>query len=192
MAAIPKSLGVIPPFVLQYDPSNAPVIQVAVSGGGLSGPQLYDYAYNHIEPLIEGIPGVASASVDGGRMRQINVVVDPVRAQGRGVTSSDVASAVSRANALLPSGALMTPDLSANVYTNAIAQQIVTIGQSAVKVQNGHAVLIRDVARVEDGGTPPMQMVSVNGQDAVYLNVLRVPGGNTLDIVEAVKAKIAG
>src|SRR5246127_717789 len=62
MAAIPKSLGVLPPFVLQYDPSNAPVVQVAVSGGGLSGPQLYDYAFNSIEPLLEGIPGLASAS----------------------------------------------------------------------------------------------------------------------------------
>src|SRR4029079_6664126 len=58
MPAVPKSLGVLPPFVLQYDPSNAPVIRVAVSGGGLSGPQLYDYALNNIEPILEGIPGV--------------------------------------------------------------------------------------------------------------------------------------
>jgi multidrug efflux pump subunit AcrB len=63
MSAVPKSLGVLPPFVLQYDPSNAPVIQVAVSGGGLSGPQLYDYALNSIEPILEGISGVASAAI---------------------------------------------------------------------------------------------------------------------------------
>src|SRR6201986_3776036 len=94
MAAVPKSLGVLPPFVLQYDPSNAPVVQVAVSGGGLSGPQLYDYALNAIEPVLEGIPGVASASINGGRQRQINVIVDPARAESRGVTSSDVAAAV--------------------------------------------------------------------------------------------------
>ena len=82
MAAVPKSLGVLPPFVLQYDPSNAPVVQVAVSGGGLSGPQLYDYAFNNIEPLLEGIPGVASAALNGGRQRQINIVVDPVEGAG--------------------------------------------------------------------------------------------------------------
>src|SRR5271157_4082912 len=52
MAAVPKSLGVLPPFVLQYDPSNAPVIQVTVSGGGLSGAQLYDYAMNYVEPVL--------------------------------------------------------------------------------------------------------------------------------------------
>src|SRR6476469_7505950 len=102
MAAVPKSLGVLPPFVLQYDPSNAPVVQVVVSGGGLSGPQLYDYAFNHIEPVLEGIPGVASAALNGGRQRQINVVVDPVKAQARGVVSGDVAAAVRDSNALLP------------------------------------------------------------------------------------------
>src|SRR6185436_19476909 len=75
MSAVPKSLGVLPPFVLQYDPSNAPVVQVTVSGGGLSGPQLFDYAFNYVEPILEGIPGVASASLNGGRQRQINVIV---------------------------------------------------------------------------------------------------------------------
>ncbi len=190
MSAVPKSLGVLPPFVLQYDPSNAPVIQVAVSGGGLTGPQLYDYALNEIEPVLEGIPGVASASINGGRQRQINVVVDPSRAQSRGVTSSDVAAAVAQSNALLPSGEFISPKFDANVYTNAVAQRVPDIGDAAVKVVNGHAVLIKDVARVEDGGSPETQSVALNGNVAVYLNVLRIPGGNTLEIVRAVKAAV--
>src|SRR5512135_2199365 len=103
MSAVPKSLGVLPPFVLQYDPSNAPVIQVAVSGEGFTGPQLFDYAQNNIEPVLEGIPGVASAAPNGGRQRQINVIVDRSRAQARGLTSDRIADAVRQANALLPS-----------------------------------------------------------------------------------------
>ncbi|MGZ3457637.1 MAG: efflux RND transporter permease subunit, partial [Archangium sp.] len=191
MSAVPKSLGVLPPFVLQYDPSNAPVVQVAVSGGGLTGPQLYDYALNNIEPVLEGIPGVASASLNGGRQRQINIVVDPARAQSRGVTSSDVAAAVGQANALLPSGKFISSDFDANVYTNAVAQRVRDMGEAPVKTKNGRAVLIRDVARVEDGGSPETQTVSVNGKDAVYLNVLRVPGGNTLQIVEEVQKAVS-
>ena len=190
MAAVPKSLGVLPPFVLQYDPSNAPVVQVAVYGGGLSGPQLYDYALNNIEPVLEGIPGVASASVNGGTVRQINVVVDPVKAQARGVTTGDVAGAVSHANALLPSGEFLSPRFDANVYTNAIPGKVAAIGEAAVKTTEGHPVLIRDVAKVVDGGAPDTQVVSVNGQNAVYLYVLRTPGGNTLEIVDAVTAAI--
>ncbi|HEX7669427.1 MAG TPA: efflux RND transporter permease subunit, partial [Polyangiaceae bacterium] len=192
MSAVPKSLGVLPPFVLQYDPSNAPVVQVSVAGGGLSGPQLYDYALNNIEPILEGIPGVASASINGGRQRQINIVVDPVAAQARGVTSSDIAAAVAQSNALLPSGVFISPKFDSNVYTNAVPQRVATIGDALVKVRDGKPVLIRDVAKVEDGGSPETQAVSVNGKNAVYLNVLRIPGGNTIDIVDSVKKAVDG
>src|SRR4051794_15905722 len=143
LSAVPKSLGVLPPFVLQYDPSNAPVVQVAVSGGGLSGPQLYDYALNTIEPVLEGIPGVASASINGGRQRQINVIVDPSRAQARGITSTDIAAAVAQSNALLPSGEFISPKFDANVYTNAVARRIADIGDAAVRQRGGRAVLIK-------------------------------------------------
>jgi len=187
MAAVPKSLGVVPPFVLQYDPSNAPVVQVAVYGGGLSGPQLFDYAQNEIEPRLESIPGVASASLNGGRQRQINIVVDPIKAQARGLTSSDVAAAVRDANALLPSGELIQPKFDALVYTNAVAKAIDDIADAMVK----KGVRIRDVATVVDGASPQTQDVAINGKNGVYLNVLRVPGGNTLQIVDDVKATIA-
>jgi multidrug efflux pump subunit AcrB len=191
MAAVPKSLGVLPPFVLQYDPSNAPVVQVVVQGKGYTGPQLYDYAQNYIEPLIEGIAGVASAAPDGGRMRQINVVVDPVKAEGARLTAQDVSHAVSRSNALLPSGEFISKNYDANVYTDAVPMRVKTIGEAPVKVVGDKAVLIRDVARVEDGGSPPTQSVAVDAKEAVYLNVLRIPGGNTLKIVEAVYEAVA-
>jgi multidrug efflux pump subunit AcrB len=192
MAAVPKSLGVLPPFVLQYDPSNAPVCQVVVSGAGYTGPQLYDYAFNNIEPLLEGISGVASAAPDGGRLRQINVVVDPVKAQARQITTQEVAAAAAKSNALLPSGEFIAPSFDANVYTNAIPKRVKTIGEAPVKVVGDKPVLIKDVARVEDGGTPETQVVSVNGKDAVLLNVLRIPGGNTIEIVDAVKKVVEG
>ncbi len=192
MAAVPKSLGVIPPFVLQFDPTNAPVVQVTVSGGGLSGPQLYDYALNNIEPQLEGIPGVASASPNGGRQRQINVIVHRAAAQSRGVTAEDIAAAVAQSNALLPSGEFIAPTFDANVYTDAVPRHVRQIGDAAVKVVDRRPVLIRDVAGVEDGGAAPTQTVSVNGENAVYLNVLRVPGGNTLAIVDAVKKVVTG
>ncbi len=173
--------------MLQYDPSNAPVCQVVVTGAGYTGPQLYDYAFNNIEPLLEGISGVASAAPDGGRLRQINVVVDPLNAQARRLTADEVAAAVARSNALLPSGEFIAPKFDANVYTNGIPKDVSTIGEAPVKLVGDKPVLIRDVARVEDGGTPATQSVSVNGKDAVLLNVLRIPGGNTIDIVDAVK-----
>lgn len=191
MSSVPKTLGVIPPFVLQYDPSNAPIAQIAVYGGNLTAPQIYDYAANVVEPLIEGISGVASASPNGGRERQINVVVDPVKAAARGLTSSDVAQAVERSNALLPSGRFNPPAFSANVYTNAVPPKVKDLGDGPITSVNGRTILIRDVAEVVDSGSRDAQGVSVNGQTAVYLNVLRVPGGNVVAIVDQVKDVVA-
>ena len=190
MAAVPKTLGVVPPFVLQYDPSNAPVVQVVVTGGGLSGAQLYDYAFNSIQPLLEGIPGVASAAPGGGRQRQINVIVDPVAAQARGITATEISQAVASSNALLPSGSFLTPTFNANVYTNAVPDRVKTIGDATVKSRGGRPVYIRDVAKVEDGGTPEAQSVTMNSSPAVRISVMRVPGGNTLEIVEAVNRAV--
>ena len=192
MSSVPKTLGIIPPFVLQYDPSNAPIIQVAVHGGGLSAAQLYDYAANNVEPMIEGIPGVASASVNGGKERQINIVVDPTKATARGLSSSDVAKAVERANALLPSGRFNPPTFSANVYTNAVPKAVADIGDAVIKLKDGKAVMIRDVARIEDGGSKDAQSVTINGEVGVYLNVLRVPGGNVVAINDQIKKIVNG
>ncbi len=97
---------------------------------------------------------------------------------------------MAQSNALLPSGELLAKGFHANVYTNAVPIHNRTIGDAVIALRDGKPVLIRDVARVEDGGAPETQSVSVNGQDAVYLNVLRVPGGNTIEIVDAVKAAV--
>lgn len=191
MSSVPKTLGIIPPFILQYDPSNAPVMQIAVSGGGLSASQIYDYAANNISPLVEGIPGVASASVNGGKERQINVVVDPVKAAARGLSSSDVAKAIERSNALLPSGRFNPKAFSANVYTNAVPAKVEEIGDAIIKVSGGRPVRIRDVATIVDGGSKDAQAVTINGEVGVYLNVLRVPGGNVVAINDRIKEIVA-
>ncbi len=191
MSSVPKTLGIIPPFILQYDPSNAPIMQIAVHGGGLSEAQIYDYAANNVEPLIEGIPGVASASPNGGKERQINVIVDPAKAAARGLSSSDVARAIERSNALLPSGRFNPPTFSANVYTNAVPSAVADIGDAVIKLDDGKSVLIRDVARIEDGGSKDAQAVTINGEVGVYLNVLRVPGGNVVAINDQIKSIVS-
>ena len=108
------------------------------------------------------------------------------------MTAEDVSAAVAQSNALLPSGEFITATFDANVYTNAVPERVQRIGDALVKQVGGAPVFIRDVARVEDGGAAPTQTVCVNGENAVYLNVLRVPGGNTLAIVDAVKRRSRG
>src|SRR5690606_25336745 len=128
----------------QYDPTNEPIIQVAVHGGGLPPARLYDLAANEVAPVLEGIEGVASASTNGGKERQINIIVDPAKAAARGLSADDVAKAIDRTNALLPSGRFNPPDFSANVYTNAVATNVSDIGDAILKLADGSHVRIKD------------------------------------------------
>ena len=96
--------GVQQPFIVKSDLSNIPVCVVTVSGGGLDERALYDLAYNTIEPQFERLPGVASANVDGGKIRQITINLDRDRLYSKGLSVNEVTRAVNDANFLLPSG----------------------------------------------------------------------------------------
>src|SRR5262245_30235513 len=110
--------GIQQPFTLKFDVTNIPVAAVTVEGEGLDERQLYDLAYNTIEPQIERLPGVASASVTGGKTRQINVMAnrDALRARNMGIL--DVVDAVRASNLLLPSGNLRAGDRDYNIFSN--------------------------------------------------------------------------
>src|SRR5438046_6547781 len=96
--------GIKQPFIVRYDLSNIPVVLVTVAGGGLDERQLYDLTYNAIEPQLERLGGVASASIDGGKVRQITVNLNRDQLYAKGVSIVDVVSAVNSANFLLPAG----------------------------------------------------------------------------------------
>jgi len=110
--------GVQQPFIVKSDLSNIPVCVVTVSGGGFDERALYDLAYNTIEPQFERLPGVASASVDGGKIRQITINLDRDRLYSKGLSVNEVTKAVNDANFLLPSGDVKVGSFDYNVFTN--------------------------------------------------------------------------
>src|SRR5512135_2357924 len=99
--------GVSQPIALRFDITNLPVCNIAVSGD-MDGRDLYDLAFNVIEPQIEHLPGVASAQVLGGRIREIHVTLDRTRMEALGLPVADVLTAVANANLIIPSGDLKT------------------------------------------------------------------------------------
>src|SRR4051795_11978860 len=102
--------GIQQPFILKFDITNIPVAAIAIAGEGLDERQLYDLAYNVIEPQIERVNGIASANVGGGKVRELGVRVrrDALLARGLGIL--DVVDAVRTSNLLLPSGNLRAGD----------------------------------------------------------------------------------
>jgi CzcA family heavy metal efflux pump len=179
--------GVTQPFVLKFDVSNIPVAQVVVQGGGLSPRQLYDLAYNTIEPQLERLPGVSQASVNGGLVRQLNVNVDPHKLAAAGLSLQDVATAISQYNALIPSGDLhnRTIDYQLNVPT--LLQDVPAIQNVVVATHQGVPIFISDVAQVQDAAADQTQIVNVDGKPGVLLFIARQPDANTIQTVNALR-----
>ena len=198
MAQILNTLppGIQQPFIIKFDITNIPVVQIAVSGDGLDERQLYDLAYNTIEPQIERINGVASANVGGGQIREIEVKVnrDALRARNLGIL--DVVDAVRESNLLLPSGHLRAGDRDYNVFSNTQVAKPRPLErrrscERGAAGRGGRARRrcgSRDIAEVEDGAADQSEIVRINGQRGVYLRVLKQPGANTIAVVDAVRA----
>lgn len=188
MSSLPP--GVQQPFILKFDLSNIPVCLVTLSGGGLDEKQLYDLAYNTVEPQLERLAGVASASVDGGKIRQITVNLNRDLLYAKGVSVTEVARAVNDANFLLPSGDVKLGQIDYNVFTNNQFAVVDPMEDIVVRRSGGTPIRVRDLGRVVDSWETQQSVVRVNGDRAVYLRVNKQPGANTVEIVDAVKATL--
>lgn len=181
--------GIQQPFILKFDITNIPVAQVAVSADGLDEKQLYDLAYNVIEPQIERINGVASATPGGGKIREIQVLVqrDALRSRKLGVL--DVVDSVRATNLLLPSGYLRSPTRDYNVFSNTqivLPKELEDVVLRA-PATDAQPVRLGDVARVEDGAQDQAEIVRIDGKRGVFLRVLKQPKANTIDVVDKLR-----
>ena len=188
--------GIQQPFLLKLDITNIPVVGVTVSSDSLDEKQLYDLAFNTIEPQLERIPGVASAAVSGGRVREIEVMADASALRARGLGILDLVGAVRSSNLLLPSGSLRAGDRDYNVFTNTQVPDVeplrrVVVRQSAATPGRGQGVVrVEDVAEVADLTADQSEIVTINGQRGIFLRVVKQPGANTIDIVDEIRATI--
>src|SRR5437773_11415 len=178
--------GIKQPFIVRYDLSNIPVVLVTVSGGGLDERQLYDLTYNAIEPQLERLGGVASASIDGGKVRQITVNLNRDQLYAKGVSIVDVVSAVNSANFLLPAGDMKAGRLDYNLYTNnqfAIVRPMENIVVRTVG-PNGVPIHVKDLGYVADSHETQTSIVRIDDTRGVFLSVNKQPGPHTIAVVE--------
>lgn len=180
--------GIQQPFVVKFDISNIPVCMVTVSSSKLNGLQLNDLATNVIEPQLEHLPHIASATVNGGLVRQINVDLNPEKLIAKNVSFMDVINAVTNANFILPSGDMKINNLDYNLFTTNQFKTIPPMNNIVVKVSNGVPIHISDVGHVVDSSQTQTNIARINGKQGVYLMVNKTPGANTVDVVNEVKA----
>jgi multidrug efflux pump subunit AcrB len=179
--------GTFPPFIIQYNASSVPVLQLGLSGPGLNEQQLNDLATNTIRVQLATVEGAQSPFPYGGKMRQIQVDLDLDALQARSLSPSDVVTAITAQNLIAPSGTMKLDRFEYQVETNSAPPLLDALNNLPVKTVNGAVVYIRDVAHVRDGNPPQTNIVRVDGKRAIMMNILKIGSSSTLDIIKGVR-----
>jgi multidrug efflux pump subunit AcrB len=182
--------GTTPPLILQYSASSVPIIQLGLSGQGLSEQQLNDYGLNNIRTQLVTVDGAGIPYPYGGKQRQVQVDLDLPALQSRGLSPSDVVNTIAAQNLILPSGTAKIGPFEYQVETNSAPLKLDDLNGLPIRAAGGAVVYIRDVAHVRDGFPPQTNIVRVDGQRASLLSIIKTGDASTLDIVKGIRDEL--
>jgi multidrug efflux pump subunit AcrB len=179
--------GATPPLILNYSASTVPIIQLALSGTGLTEQNLADLGLNFVRPRLVTVQGAGIPYPFGGKTPQVMFDLDTAALQSRGLTGLDVANALAAQNLLTPAGTEKIGDYEYTVNLNSAPSKIRDLGDLPIKSVNGAMVYMRDVAQVHNGNAVQTNVVHVDGNRSVLLSVFKNGTTSTLDIVSGIK-----
>ncbi len=182
--------GTTPPLVIQYSASTVPVLQLGLSGNGLTEQQLNDFGQNFVRTQLATVQGAALAFPYGGKQRQVQVDINTQKLQAYGLSASDVVNAVSAQNIILPGGDIKIGHIDYPVETNSAPTSIAALNDLPIKTVNGATIYIRDIGNVRDGFPPQTNIVRVDGQRSSLLSIYKTGNASTLDIIANVRAQL--
>jgi CzcA family heavy metal efflux pump len=177
--------GISPPVVLRFDITSLPVCTITV-GGDMDERDLYDLAFNVVEPQIEHISGVASASVTGGRIREIHITLDRNRLQALSLPVQSVLNAVAGANLIIPSGDLKTGTFDYSLKTESLFNVVKPMEDIVITTIRGVTIRVKDVGAVEDSYQEQTEVIRINGKPGLTMSVQKLAGANTVEVVDNV------
>jgi multidrug efflux pump subunit AcrB len=182
--------GTTPPLIIQYSASTVPILQLGLSGLGLSEQRLFDLGANFIRVQLADVEGAAIPWPYGGKQRQVQVDLDTAALQAKGLSPLDVVNAISAQNLILPSGTAKIGSYEYDVETNGSPLTTLELNDLPVKTSGNSVIYIRDVAHVRDGFPPQTNIVRVNGQRAALMTAMKTGSASTLDIISQIKAEL--
>ena len=182
--------GTTPPFIIQYNASSVPVLQLGLSGQGLNEQQLFDVGSNGIRTQLATIEGAQTPFPYGGKQRQVQVDLDLHALQAKGLSPVDVVNAVSAQNLIVPAGTMKIDRFEYAIETNSAPPIIDELNNLPIRMVNGAVVYIRDVAHVRDGYPPQTNIVRVDGKRSALMEVMKTGSASTLDIISGIRAKL--
>ncbi|MHB1935065.1 MAG: efflux RND transporter permease subunit [Acidobacteriaceae bacterium] len=179
--------GTLPPLILTYNASSVPVLDLALSGTGLSQQQLFDLASNFLRPQLATVQGASSPWPYGGKQPQVQVDIDSTKLQAMHLSPADVVQAFAKQNLILPAGTEKIGVYEYQIETNSAPRTIEGLNDLPIKTINGATVYVRDVAHVRNGFPPQTNIVRVDGQRAALMTIEKTGDVSTLDLVSHVR-----
>jgi len=183
--------GTLPPVVLKFDASSLPVCLVTLKGQGLNETELHDLGQFNVRNQIANVPGASVPQPYGGKYRQIQFYVDPVKLQAAQLSPMDVVHTVNDANAILPAGDVRIGPRDYNIYSNSQFPDTKDMNDVPLKAIGNGVLRFADVGHAEDSSAIQYNLVRVDGQKSVYLPILKQGGNsNTISIVNGVRDRV--
>jgi CzcA family heavy metal efflux pump len=179
--------GTFPPNILKYDASSVPILQLGLTGEGLTEQDLYDLGLNFIRTRLATVQGASLPLPWGGKSRQIMVDIDPNALYAKHLSAADISAALNSQNIILPAGTARIGNIEYLVRTNSSPATVEALNDLPVRSSNGAIVYMKDIAQVRNGFAVQTNIVRENGRRAALLTVLKNGRASTLDIVKAVK-----
>ncbi|HEY4354269.1 MAG TPA: efflux RND transporter permease subunit [Acidobacteriaceae bacterium] len=182
--------GSFPPLIIKYDASSVPIVQLGLSGEGLSESDLYDDGLQFIRPRLANVKGASVPLPYGGKVKQVMVDTDPNLLYAHHLSASDVSVAINQQNLILPAGTARMGDREYVVKLNSSPAVVSALNDLPVRAANGAVVYVKDVAQVHMGYAIQTNIVREDGKRSALLTVLKNGDTSTLDIVSQTKAMI--
>jgi multidrug efflux pump subunit AcrB len=179
--------GTLPPLIINYSASSVPILQLGLSGQGLSEQQLNDMGQNFVRPQLVTVPGAVIPWPYGGKQRQVMVDLEPNLLQSKGLSPQDVLSALTDQNLVLPGGTAKIGEFEDDVRLNASPRTVAELNDLPIKQLGNATVYLRDIANIRDGFAPQTNIVRQDGHRGVLLSILKAGTASTISVVQGVR-----
>ena len=177
------------PVVEKLDPDSSPVLYAALSADRPIR-DISEFADKTLRRELESLSGVGQVTIVGGRLRQINLWLDPVRLRAYNLTAAEVTRAVANQNLQLPGGNLGQGSRELTVRMKGRVNGVPDFDGLVVATKAGAQITLGRVSRVEDGTEEAETAGNVDGKSAVILAIRRQSGTNTVAVVEDVTKRL--
>ena len=179
--------GTLPPLIINYSASSVPILQLGISGQGLSEQQLNDLSQNFLRPQLVTVPGSVIPYSYGGKQRQVMIDLNEGLIQAKGFSPQDVLNAVQQENLIAPSGTAKIGAFEYDVRANFSPKTVQELNDLPVKVVGNSTIYLRDVANIRDGFAPQTNIVRQDGHRGALVSILKAGNASTIDVVKGIR-----